>query len=284
MAKILIVEDERLIRLNLRELLENEKYEVIEAGTVIEAMTVLASSSLPDLIFLDVKLYQGEEGFEILEAVRKNERTCDIPVIMLTARSTREDYRRGMELEADDYISKPFTRAEILGAVIARLKRQKRRVTITPTPLAQEKKRKPKKNYNFTLRVYSPSRPKEGELIILTEPFYLIGRGSHCSIKIEEDRIVSSEHASLQLFGKEIPPYYRFIDGGIGKEPKPSRNGNYVNGQKVDVGVNLKDDDTIVFSYIFKDEQKQPQSWAIYNTDAVVYREPNSDSGPPTIF
>jgi len=119
--KILVIEDNQQVRENIVEILENEGFEMHQAenGTIgIE----VAKRVQPELIICDVMM-PGIDGFEVLSQLRKNILTSTIPFIFLTAKNTREDLRRGMQMGADDYISKPFTIEELLEAVQARLER-----------------------------------------------------------------------------------------------------------------------------------------------------------------
>ena len=116
--RILVVDDEermvRFIRLNL----EHDGFQVIEAFTSQQAMDRLRET-LPDLILLDVML-PDIDGFEVLRMVRENH---DVPVIMLTAKSEEDDRVRGLELGADDYVTKPFSPRELVSRVKAVLRR-----------------------------------------------------------------------------------------------------------------------------------------------------------------
>jgi DNA-binding response OmpR family regulator len=122
MAKrILIIEDEEEIRENLKFLLEAEQYNVIEASNGITGIE-LAREYQPDLIITDVMM-PGISGFKVLEQLRCDLATLQIPIIFLTARNSHEDLREGMQLGADDYICKPFSQKELLKVVQTRLQR-----------------------------------------------------------------------------------------------------------------------------------------------------------------
>ena len=116
--RILIVDDEermvRFIHLNL----EHDGFEVIEAFRGMQAVDQLRSK-LPDLVLLDVML-PDIDGFEVLRIIRE---TSSVPVIMLTAKGEEEDRVRGLELGADDYITKPFSPRELVSRVRAVLRR-----------------------------------------------------------------------------------------------------------------------------------------------------------------
>ncbi len=116
--RILIVDDEermvRFIRLNL----EHDGFQVFEAFNGTEAINKIRSN-LPDLVLLDVMM-PDMDGFEVLRIVREVSR---VPVIMLTAKGEEEDRVRGLEMGADDYITKPFSPRELVSRVRAVLRR-----------------------------------------------------------------------------------------------------------------------------------------------------------------
>ena len=116
--RILVVDDEermvRFIRLNL----EHDGFQVIEAYRGHEAIQRLRDA-IPDLILLDVML-PDLDGFEVLKMVRE---ISSVPVIMLTAKGEEDDRVRGLELGADDYVTKPFSPRELVSRVRAVLRR-----------------------------------------------------------------------------------------------------------------------------------------------------------------
>ena len=116
--RILVVDDEermvRFIRLNL----EHDGFRVVEAFRGNQAMDRLRST-MPDLILLDVML-PDIDGFEVLKMIRE---VSHVPVIMLTAKGEEDDRVRGLELGADDYVTKPFSPRELVGRVKAVLRR-----------------------------------------------------------------------------------------------------------------------------------------------------------------
>jgi two-component system KDP operon response regulator KdpE len=116
--KILVVDDERglvkIIRLNL----EQDGFEVVEANNGTQAMEKLRTT-LPDLILLDVMM-PDIDGFTVLKMVRE---IGNIPVIMLTAKGQEDDKVKGLELGADDYVTKPFSPRELTSRIRAVLRR-----------------------------------------------------------------------------------------------------------------------------------------------------------------
>jgi CRP/FNR family transcriptional regulator, cyclic AMP receptor protein len=121
MKKILLIEDNEEVRSNTTEILELSNYKVIEAqnGKVGVEKAIQYN---PDLIICDIMM-PVLDGYGVLHAVHKNEAIKNTPFIFLTAKSERNDLRKGMELGADDYIVKPFTGTELLNAVDSRLKK-----------------------------------------------------------------------------------------------------------------------------------------------------------------
>ena len=121
---ILVVDDEprmtRFIRMNL----ELEGYRVVEAHNGLDALEK-ARTDLPDLVILDVMMPELD-GFDTLEMLRE---VSNVPVIMLTVRSDEEDKVRGLELGADDYVTKPFGARELASRVRAVLRRTQGPVT-----------------------------------------------------------------------------------------------------------------------------------------------------------
>lgn len=118
--KVLVIEDEADIRENLEELL-SEKYEVlVSSGGRVGIETAL--KELPDVVICDVTM-AGVTGYNVLSALRSNPSTANIPFIFLSAKVAKDDVRLGMDLGADDYLTKPFTRKELFNAIAARLRR-----------------------------------------------------------------------------------------------------------------------------------------------------------------
>ncbi|NYI40049.1 DNA-binding response OmpR family regulator [Demequina lutea] len=116
---ILVVDDEANIRQLLTDYLHRDGFDVEEAVSGEQALDALARR-VPDLIILDVRL-PGIDGFETLRRIRK---TSDVYVLMLTARSEESDTLIGLEVGADDYVSKPFSPREVVARVRTLLRRR----------------------------------------------------------------------------------------------------------------------------------------------------------------
>jgi DNA-binding response OmpR family regulator len=122
MKKILLIEDNDDIRTNTAEILELANYEVITAENG-KVGVQKAIEHLPDLIICDIMM-PVLDGYGVLHAIQRNESVQHTPFIFLTAKTERSDFRKGMELGADDYISKPFDGTDLLNAVDSRLKKR----------------------------------------------------------------------------------------------------------------------------------------------------------------
>ncbi len=121
--RVLFIEDDEEIRENVAELLEAEGFEPLVAKTGEEGLAS-ALREVPDLILCDISL-PGMDGYAVLRAVSEYPQTEAIPFIFVSARADRADVRHGMRLGADDYVTKPFTRVELLDAVRSRLSRRR---------------------------------------------------------------------------------------------------------------------------------------------------------------
>ena len=115
MQKVLVVDDERNIRNILDFSLESEGFYVVSAADGEEAYA-LAITEHPDLIILDVMMPKGD-GFETCQRLKQDQRTAAIPVVLLTAKTGRDDRQRGQDVGADEYIIKPFSPARVVEVV-----------------------------------------------------------------------------------------------------------------------------------------------------------------------
>jgi two-component system phosphate regulon response regulator PhoB len=118
---ILIVDDEAAIRDMLRVALEMADYQVLEAGNAQEAHSLIIDEK-PDLILLDWMM-PGTSGLELARRLKRDEVTAAIPLIMLTAKGEEDNKIQGLEVGADDYITKPFSPRELVARLKAVLRR-----------------------------------------------------------------------------------------------------------------------------------------------------------------
>lgn len=119
--KILVVDDESAIRDMLRVALEMADYEVLEAANAQEAHSLVIDQR-PDLVLLDWMM-PGTSGLELARRLKRDEVTADLPIIMLTAKGEEDNKIQGLDVGADDYITKPFSPRELLARLKAVLRR-----------------------------------------------------------------------------------------------------------------------------------------------------------------
>ncbi len=131
MGRILIVDDNEKIRLVTRLILEKAGHDILEASSGEDALDMLEKGDIPDLVILDVMM-PGENGWEICETIKSNEKTRDLPVVILTAKTSGKDMDQSSLSRADAHISKPFD-MEYLLDVAERLIRK------NPAPKVQPK-------------------------------------------------------------------------------------------------------------------------------------------------
>lgn len=122
---VLIVDDEAPIREMIAVALEMADYNYLEAADAREAHALIVDKK-PDLVLLDWML-PGTSGVELARRLKKEEATADIPIIMLTAKVEEDNKIQGLEVGADDYITKPFSPRELVARLKAVLRRQRHR-------------------------------------------------------------------------------------------------------------------------------------------------------------
>lgn len=138
MAAILVVEDDDLIRTEVVQWLQFENHEVLSASNGRDGIRI-ALDRRPDLIISDIVMPEAD-GYRFLLELRISPSTALIPFIFMTAKADRRDLRYGMELGADDYISKPFTHQELLRAIERRLQRRTTYQTTIDMQIAEVKR------------------------------------------------------------------------------------------------------------------------------------------------
>ncbi len=119
MKKILLIEDDPVLRETTAELLELSDYSVITAANGKKGIDAAKNES-PDVIICDIMMPEID-GYGVLKALSEEPATRRIPFVFLTAKTERSDVRKGMELGADDYLTKPFEESELIGAIESRL-------------------------------------------------------------------------------------------------------------------------------------------------------------------
>lgn len=178
-SKILVVDDEQNIVDILKSNLEREGYEVLVAFDGEQAVEMCKTKS-PDLVLLDCMM-PGMDGFDVCKTIRRN---SNVPIVMLTAKSEELDKVLGLELGADDYITKPFSVREVL----ARVKAQLRRVNI------QEHEMQIKDEVVISI----------GDIMIDKDAYQVYGAGKPLELTLREYELVLflAEHAG-QVFTRE---------------------------------------------------------------------------------
>ena len=196
--KILVVEDEKTISDILVFNLQREGYDTLAAYDGVEGLRCALEES-PDLILLDVMLPKMD-GFEVCKRVRAQK---DTPIIMLTAREEETDKVMGLELGADDYITKPFSMRELMARVKANMRRT----------LSAEEREKPAAPSGDGLRiskdngmVYKNGRPLE----LSAREFDIL-----CFLSAAPGRVFSREELMEQVWGYEYYGDLRAVDVAI---------------------------------------------------------------------
>ena len=131
--RVLIVEDEKDVREMLRLNLKVGGFDVLEAQNGAEGLAI-AKAELPSVVILDLMMPEMS-GMEVCRALRRNPATSRIPILMLTAKSTEGDKVAGLEVGADDYVTKPFSPRELLLRVRAVARRQPDQGVSKPAPV-----------------------------------------------------------------------------------------------------------------------------------------------------
>ncbi|SEQ56978.1 response regulator transcription factor [Nitrosomonas ureae] len=118
---ILIIEDEKSLRENISEIIRHYGYRVISAPSGEDGVKA-ALEFIPNIIICDIML-PGIDGFDVLTRLKQSSQLLSTAFIFLTAKSTRSDTRTGMNMGADDYLTKPFTKEELINSIKARIEK-----------------------------------------------------------------------------------------------------------------------------------------------------------------
>jgi two-component system alkaline phosphatase synthesis response regulator PhoP len=199
MKRILVIEDEPQMLLGLRDNLELDGYEVVTAADGEQGLTK-AFASRPDLIILDVMMPR-KSGFDLCRELRARGNTT--PVVMLTARSQDADKVLGLELGADDYLTKPFSIAELLARVRAVLRR-----AAAPVPQSDSVTIG---DLSVDFRTHQARRDEERVLLTPREldllRYFVVRKGE----------VVTREQILNEVWGYEEAPTTRTIDNFVAK-------------------------------------------------------------------
>ena len=113
---VLVVDDDPLILQVVATVLDLEEFEVVTAGSARQALGHLESSNPPDLVVCDIMMPEMD-GFELCERIRQEPDLGKLPIILLTARDSDDDRRRGVEVGGDAYLTKPFSPLELIDEI-----------------------------------------------------------------------------------------------------------------------------------------------------------------------
>ena len=197
MPLILLIEDEQAMAQALQDAFNHHGYELKIAGDGETGLRI-ALEEQPDVILLDVML-PGRDGFEVCRLLR--ERGCSVPIVMLTARSEEVDRVVGLEIGADDYVTKPFSTRELLARVKAHMRRSAQAPQISSECVFGDVK------VNFSkstaTRSGKPVELTSTELAVLK---FLVNR---------KDEVVSRDQLLNHVWGYETYPDSRTVDTHI---------------------------------------------------------------------
>ncbi|MEM1358238.1 MAG: response regulator [Bacteroidota bacterium] len=216
--QILVIEDNEEVRDNLAEILELYGYTVTQAKDGIEGVKA-AMETPPDLILCDVMM-PALDGFGVLNLLGENERTASIPFVFITARTEKEDIRRGMNLGADDYITKPFYKDELLKVVQTRLRKAALRgpalVEARPQPSLSD----PERGRGILEKAFVD----EGRVKVFDRGEQVIREGdnAHFIYRIKKGRVLlgrSHEYGRDYILAEQGPGEYFGIPSVLEAEP-----------------------------------------------------------------
>ena len=196
MKKILLVEDDTSLRENVAELLELSGFEVCTASNGLIAVD-MAKKEVPDLVLCDIMMPELD-GYGVLEELSSHERTRQIPFIFVSAKTEKQDVRRGMNLGADDYLTKPFEEEELLSAIECRLEKAKQMNTVL-----QEHPKQAKEDEIRSLNELKNFFDDHGELLSYKKDETIYNKGDHSNmVYLILKGVVKS--CSLDEEGKEL--------------------------------------------------------------------------------
>lgn len=207
--RILLIEDNPEMRENTAEILELANYQVLTAENGKEGVK-LAYSEGPDLIICDIMM-PVLDGYGVLHMLSKDERTAAIPFVFLTAKAEKSDFRKGMVMGADDYLTKPYDDIELLNAVEMRLKKSDRlKVHFDRTPEGLDQFLQEAKSLDLVTRLAEDKRVRQFKRkeTIYTEGSYPSGifflqKGKVKSLKANENgkEFITDLYKSGDFFG-----------------------------------------------------------------------------------
>lgn len=209
MKKVLFIEDDTVVRENTAELLELNDYEVVTASNG-RAGVEMAKKEMPDIIVCDIMMPEMD-GYGVLQSLAENEDTNLIPFIFLSAKTEHKDIRRGMELGADDYLTKPFEEEELISAIESRLAKvailRKMGSKTSSMPRAEDSQMNSLDDLRDFVRQYDLQTFKSGQTIFeegtQNSFFYLVDRGVVKTHRMDENGkdLITALHKEGDFFG-----------------------------------------------------------------------------------
>ena len=229
--KVLVVEDEATIQELLQFNLERVNYKVKVTDSGEEAIKQ-ASKSNPDLILLDIML-PGTDGLEVCKTLKASSKTKNIPIIMLTALCEEADIVAGLELGADDYVTKPFSPRVLLARVKAALRR--------PNAATTENSEELITIHNIIIDLTRHRVTIDGNEIILTHTEFKVLK----LMTTQPGRVFTRYQIVDAVHGEDYPVTDRSVDVQIvGLRKKMGEAGNYIETIR-GIGYRFKEEDVI---------------------------------------
>lgn len=236
--KILLIEDHLEMAENISSILEFAQYRVELAKNGKEGVE-MAQSSPPDLILCDIMMPELD-GYSVLHILSHNPKTADIPFIFLTAKADKKNIREGMNLGADDYITKPFEGLDLLKVVEMRLK--KREVLLAKSQLKETGQKSEYKTGNEALKIEDLTAKQQTRKFRKKDLVYMEGQNPNVLFQIRKGRVKTFK---INSFGKELITGFHKPGDFLGYVAL-LENGSYVENaealEEVELGIILKDD------------------------------------------
>ncbi|WP_047414632.1 response regulator [Cellulophaga sp. Hel_I_12] len=177
MKKILLIEDDRALRENTKELLELSDYAIITAPNGKVGIK-LAKEELPDIIICDIMMPEVD-GYGVIENLSADKKTKHIPFIFLSAKTEHKEIRKGMDMGADDYLTKPFEEEDLISAIESRLAKA---VLLKRMEQERYEKPEPSKDTKLSLQELKNFFDDNGEIIHFRQGKVIYKEGSNSNM------------------------------------------------------------------------------------------------------
>lgn len=207
MKKVLFIEDDTVVRENTAELLELAGYHVVTAGNGKTGVSI-AKKELPDIVICDIMMPEMD-GYGVLQNLSQDPATQHIPFIFLSAKTEHRDIRKGMDLGADDYLTKPFEEEELINAIESRLAKVAILESFRSPKGAQQPDQKlhSLQELREEFKKYDQQTYKSGEIIYeegkQSNHFFMVDRGVVKTHRMDEygKELITSLHKEGDFFG-----------------------------------------------------------------------------------